>query len=132
MDKACANALALARALQQHPKVVDVRYPGLPAHPQHARAADYYGGRFGALLGIVLDESIDLFAFLNQLRVVVLATHLGDTRTLALPVAHTIYHEMGAENRARMGIPNNLLRISVGIEDQDDLLRDFTQALDAV
>jgi len=130
MDRACANALALARFLQNHPKVVQVRYPGLPDHPQHARTADYYNGRFGALLGIVLHETVDLFAFLNRLRVLVLATHLGDTRTLVLPVAHTIYHEMGPENRARMGIPDNLLRVSVGIEDLDDLLADFTQALD--
>jgi len=130
MDKACANALALARYLQNHPKVVDVRYPGLPTHPQHARAAHYYQGRFGALLGITLHDSIDLFAFLNRLQVLALATHLGDTRTLVLPVAHTIYHEMGAQNRALMGIPDNLLRVSVGIEDLDDLLADFSQALD--
>jgi len=129
MDKACANALALARALQDHPKVAQVHYPGLPEHPQHARTADYYGGRFGALIGIELRDSVDLFAFLNRLRVLVLATHLGDTRTLVLPVAHTIYHEMGPENRALMGIADNLLRISVGIEDLDDLLNDFTQAL---
>jgi len=131
MDKACANALALAHHLQGHPKVVDVRYPGLPTHAQHARAADYYQGRFGALLGVTLRDGIDLFAFLNRLRVPALATHLGDTRTLVLPVAHTIYHEMGPQNRALMGIPDNLLRISVGIEDLDDLRNDFTQALDA-
>jgi len=132
MDKACANALALARHLQQHPKIVDVRYPGLPEHAQHARAADYYHGRFGMLLGITLRDDIDLFAFLNRLRVLVLATHLGDTRSLVLPVAHTIYYEMGPQNRAMMGIADNLLRVSVGIEDLDDLLRDFTQALDGV
>jgi len=131
MEKSCANALALARTLQDHPLVADVRYPGLPAHPQHARAATYYGGRFGALLGITLVDAVDLFEFLNHLRVLVLATHLGDTRTLVLPVAHTIYHEMGADNRARMGIPDNLLRVSVGIEDLDDLVGDFTQALAA-
>jgi len=129
MEKSCANALALARALQDHPQVADVRYPGLATHPQHARAAAYYGGRFGALLGITLVDAVDLFDFLNRLRVLVLATHLGDTRTLVLPVAHTIYHEMGAENRARMGIPDHLLRVSVGIEDLDDLVGDFHQAL---
>lgn len=131
LGKACANALALAQYLQTHPLVADVRYPGLASHPQHARAADYYGGRFGALLGIELIGSVDVFAFLNQLKVLVLATHLGDTRTLVLPVAHTIYYEMGAANRALMGISDNLLRVSVGIEDTDDLIGDFKQALDA-
>jgi len=130
MEKACTNALALARYLQNHPKVVDVRYPGLPQHPQHARTADYYQGRFGALLAITLHDSVNLFAFMNQLRVLVLATHLGDTRTLVLPVAHTIYHEMGAQKRAMMGIPDNLLRLSVGIEEADDLIADLAQALD--
>lgn len=59
------------------------------------------------------------------------ATHLGDTRTLVIPVAPTIYWEMGPERRASMGIADSLLRVSVGIEDEAHLLTDFTQALDA-
>ena len=59
------------------------------------------------------------------------ATHLGDTRTLVIPVAPTIYWEMGPERRASMGIADSLVRVSVGIEDEADLLTDFTQALDA-
>lgn len=129
MDKACSNAMALAQYLGQHPRVTLVRYPGLPSHAQHQRAADLFGGRFGALLGVELAADLDVFDFLNRLNVLVLATHLGDTRTLVLPVAHTIYYEMGPERRALMGIGDNLLRISVGIEDTQDLINDFAQAL---
>jgi O-acetylhomoserine (thiol)-lyase len=84
---------------------------------------------FGALLSFELAEGIDTFDFLNKLRVVVLSSNLGDNRTLAIPVAHTIFWEMGAERRAEMGIADSLIRISVGIEDRDDLLGDFAQAL---
>jgi len=130
MQRACENALALARFLQAHASVTCVHYPGLPGHPQHARATTLFGGnRYGALLSLELAESIDCFAFLNRLNIVALATHLGDTRSLALPAAHTIYHEMGPALRAQMGIADNLIRVSVGIEDPADLLDDFAQAL---
>lgn len=131
MDRICANALALARFLETHPKVSKVRYPGLASHPQHAQAAQWFGGRFGGLLGVELHEQVDVFECLNRLRIVALATHLGDNRTLVLPAAHTIYYEMGPERRALMGIPDGFLRISVGIEDEADLIGDFAQALDA-
>lgn len=129
MRKACDNAMALALALSTHPRVARVTYPGLEQHPQHERANDLFGGRYGALLAVELGDDVDLFAFLNRLQVFVLATHLGDNRSLVLPVAHTIYYEMGAELRAQMGISDNQLRISVGIEDTDDLIADFRRAL---
>ena len=67
--------------------------------------------------------------FLNRLQTVIKSSNLGDNRTLAIPVAHTIYYEMGAERRASMGIDDSLIRISVGIEEPEDLLSDFEQAL---
>jgi len=130
MDRACANALTLARFLSQHPKVARIHYPGLADHPQHARAAQLFGNRFGALMGVELVDDVNLFDFLNRLRVLILATHLGDNRTLVLPMAQTIYYEMGAERRALMGISDNFLRVSVGIEDTQDILDDFVQALE--
>lgn len=129
MDRHCSNALALARFLNGHAGVARVHYPGLPGHPQHERAATLFGGRFGGLLGVELAEGIDCFDFLNRLRIVLMATHLGDTRSLALPAAHTIYYEMGPERRKQMGIADSLIRVSVGIEDEADLLHDFDQAL---
>jgi O-acetylhomoserine sulfhydrylase len=131
MDRACSNALALARFLDGRPGIARVLYPGLASHPQHARAASLFGGRFGALLGVELAEGVDCFDFLNHMQVVALATHLGDTRTLALPAAHTIYYEMGPQRRAQMGIADGLIRVSVGIEDEADLLADFEAALAA-
>lgn len=128
-SRASANALALAQALESQPQVASVRYPGLASHPQHERAKELFGDHFGALLGIELHADVNVFDFLNKLNVFILATHLGDNRTLVLPVAHTIYYEMGPELRAKMGIPDNLLRVSVGIEDVDDLIGDFVQAL---
>lgn len=129
LEQACNNALALAQELENHSKVAAVRYPGLRTHPQHERAKSLLGQHFGSLLGIELQADVDVFEFLNKLKVFVLATHLGDNRSLVLPVAHTIYYEMGPELRAQMGIADNLLRISVGIEDIDDLIEDFKQAL---
>ena len=129
MDRHCSNALALAQMLEQHPGVAKVHYPGLASHPQHERAAQLFGNRFGGLLALELADGIDCFDFLNRLRVVLMATHLGDTRSLALPAAHTIYYEMGAERRKQMGIADSLIRVSVGIEDEADLLHDFDQAL---
>ena len=129
MERICANALALAQMADAQPHVREVYYPGLPSHPQHALAAELFGGRFGGLLSFELADGNDPFDFLNRLRIVVLSSNLGDNRTLAIPVAHTIFYEMGAERRAAMGIADSLIRISVGIEDREDLIEDFRQAL---
>lgn len=129
MDKACGNALAMARFLEVHPRVKKVHYPGLSGHPQHERAKALFGDRYGALMGVELADDIDVFDFLNRLKVFILATHLGDNRTLVLPMAQTIYYEMGAAMRAQMGISDTFLRVSVGIEDTQDLLNDLKHAL---
>lgn len=128
MDRACANARSLAAFLDAHPLVGRVYHPSLPEHPQHERAARLLRD-FGALLSFELDAAVDLFEFLDGLDTVVLSSNLGDNRTLAIPVAHTIYFEMGAERRASMGIADSLIRISVGIEDDADLIGDFAAAL---
>jgi O-acetylhomoserine (thiol)-lyase len=128
LDRACSNALALAKYFDNHPKVKKVFYPGVESHPQHALAGELFA-RYGGLMSIELDESIDCLAFLNKLKLVVKSSNLGDTRTLAIPVAQTIFFELGAERRAEMGIPETMIRLSVGIEDLEDLLEDFKTAL---
>ncbi len=128
VDRACQNAMALAQFCEQHPRVRKVNYPGLPSHAQHERAAQLFR-HFGALMSIELVDELDCFDFLNKLNCVVSSSNLGDTRTLAIPVAHTIFFEMGAARRASMGIADSLIRLAVGIEDIDDLLADFEQAL---
>jgi O-acetylhomoserine (thiol)-lyase len=85
----------------------------------------------GSLLSFELKEGIDCFDYLNRLQLAIPASNLGDTRTLVIPVAHTIFFEMGAERRASMGIAESLIRVSVGIEDTEDLLDDFRSALGA-
>jgi O-acetylhomoserine (thiol)-lyase len=129
MDKASANALALARFLAGHPKVTRVYYPGLEDHPQHKLASELFA-RHGALMSFELAGGVDCFDFLNRLELVISSSHLGDNRTLAIPIAQTIYWEMGAARRAEMGIAESLIRLSIGIEDTDDLISDFQQALD--
>ncbi|MDQ6621228.1 MAG: cystathionine gamma-synthase family protein [Pseudomonadota bacterium] len=128
MDRICANALALAQCLAAEPAVRAVYYPGLSCHPQHERAASLFRA-FGGLLSFELTEGIDVFGFLDRLRVAVLSSNLGDNRTLAIPVAHTIFWEMGPERRAQMGIAESLIRISIGIEEPEDLIDDFRMAL---
>jgi O-acetylhomoserine (thiol)-lyase len=128
MDRQCANALAMTRFLDAHPKVKRVYYPGLADHPQHARAAALFRHP-GALFSFELRDDVDIWAFMNQLVIIVKSSNLGDNRTLAIPVAHTIYFEMGPARRASMGIDDSLIRISVGIEEPEDLLLDLEQAL---
>lgn len=129
IGKACENALQLAEFCAGHPGIESVSYPGLPNHPQHQRATELFDG-YGAIISITPASSIDCFDLLNALDCVVASSNLGDTRTLGIPVAHTIFYEMGAERRASMGIKDAMIRLSVGIEDTEDLINDFTQALE--
>jgi O-acetylhomoserine (thiol)-lyase len=128
MERASNNAFALATFFENHPHIKKVNYPGLESHPQHQLASHLFL-KYGALMSIELDDSIDCFKFLNKLKLVVKSSNLGDTRTLAIPVAHTIFNELGREKRAEMGIGESMIRLSVGIEDLEDLLHDFKNAL---
>jgi O-acetylhomoserine (thiol)-lyase len=130
MERTSANAKALAEMLEQDERVAAVHYPGLASHPQHGIAAELFKAG-GSLFSFELKEGIDCFDYLNRLKIAVPASNLGDTRTLVIPVAHTIFYEMGAERRASMGIAESLIRVSVGIEDTADLLEDFRAALAA-
>ncbi|WMW82005.1 cystathionine gamma-synthase family protein [Undibacterium cyanobacteriorum] len=128
MERESANAMAIASMLEADPRVAKVHYPGLASHPQHALALQLFKA-YGALFSFELQPEIDCFDYLNRLKLAINATHLGDTRTLVIPVAHTIFFEMGPARRAEMGINDSLIRVSVGIEDTDDILHDFQQAL---
>jgi O-acetylhomoserine (thiol)-lyase len=129
VERTCDNALQLARWLSAQPQVAKVHYPGLPTHAQHERAAGLFKSRFGGLMAIELRPGLDELALLDALKLVMLSSHLSDNRTLAIPVAKTIFWEMGAVRRAEMGIAEGLIRLSVGIEDIADLRADFAQAL---
>jgi O-acetylhomoserine (thiol)-lyase len=127
MERACSNAMALTDYLSAHPAIKRVYYPGLAKHPQHERARGLFRLP-GALFSFELAEA-DCFDFLNRTQLLISTSNLGDTRSLAIPVAHTIYFEMGAERRASMGIDESLVRVSIGIEETEDLIADFEQAL---
>ncbi|GHA67441.1 hypothetical protein GCM10009007_05090 [Formosimonas limnophila] len=131
VERASANALKLAQWLAQHPAVEHVDYPGLPNHPQHLRAQQMFGANgFGTLLSFtVKNDAKHPFEVLDSLKFVMMSTGLGDNRTMTLPVAQTIYAEMSAERRAEWGIEDGLIRVAVGIEQIDDLIADWEQAL---
>ena len=126
LDRQCSNAQVLAEFLAQQPaSCVDaVYYPGLSRHPQYQRCQTLFG-RCGAILSFELAPERDLWQFLNALQVAIKSTNLGDNRTLVIPVSQSIYHEVGAKVRKEMGIADTLIRVSVGIEDVEDLLEDF-------
>ncbi|MEH3086443.1 MAG: cystathionine gamma-synthase family protein [Xylophilus ampelinus] len=130
MNHASASTLQLARLLESHPAVARVHYPFLPSHPQHERATRLFAAG-SWLLSFELRDAGDTLAFLDRLKLAVKSTGLGDTRTLVIPVAPTIFWEAGPEVRARMGIADGLVRVSVGLEETPELLADFRQALDA-
>ncbi len=122
------TALELARYLEAHKAVQRVFYPMLESHPQHAFAKQHFKAGSWLLAFEVGDEAACL-KLVNRLKLPVVATGLGDTRSLIIPVAPTIFWEMGLENRQRMGISEGLIRFSVGLEETADLLADFEQAL---
>ena len=130
VERSSATALTLAHYLEAHPAIARVFYPMLPSHPQHAIAKTHFSAG-SWLLSFELRDASDCFAFINRLQLPIKATGLGDTRTLIIPVAPTIFWEAGAEMRAVMGIADGLIRLSVGLEDSADLVADFDQALNA-
>lgn len=133
VHKQCDNALDVARWLQGQPGVVRVHYPGLPEHPQHEIAASAFGGRFGGMVAFELrrGERAAAYAFMDALRLVLPATSLGDVFSLVSYPAQSSHRDLPAEERLARGIGDGLLRLSVGIEDIDDITDDLGLGLDA-
>jgi cystathionine gamma-synthase/methionine-gamma-lyase len=134
MRQHCENAQQVARWLEAQPRVSRAVYPGLPSHPQHELASEMFGERGHG--GMVSFELVDagqreVFRFLEALHVCVPATTLGDVHSLLLYPAHSSHRALSAEERARIGIGEGLVRMSVGIEAVEDLLDDLAQALAA-
>jgi cystathionine gamma-synthase len=127
-----ANAQAIAEHLVRHPKVAGVYYPGLPDHPGHAIARKQMQGYGGVLSFVPRGGFAVLRTVLDRLRLAQRAAHLGGVATTAGPPSVTSHVELTAEERARAGIPETLIRYSVGIEDAGDLIADLDQALAAI
>jgi cystathionine beta-lyase/cystathionine gamma-synthase len=135
MRQHCANAQVVAEWLAGHRAVAQVHYPGLPEHPQHAVAARLFGGLgFGGMVGFDLRDAdqADVFCFMEALELVLPATTLGDVYSLTLYPAHSSHRQVTPEVRQAIGIGDGLVRLSVGIEDVQDIIADLAQAMEAL
>ncbi len=124
------NGLAVARFLEDHPGVERVLHPGLESHPQHALARRQMTGGGGNLLALRTGGGqARAFAVLNRLQLILISNNLGDAKSLITHPATTTHERFSAAERARLGISDDLLRLSVGLEDPADLVEDLDRAL---
>lgn len=131
MERHCSNAQAVAEMLEHEAKIEHVYYPGLASHPQHALAARQMK-QGGALAAFSLKGGkAAAFRFMNALQIVDISNNLGDAKSLITHPASTTHSNMMPEAQLAIGITPGLLRLSVGLEDKDDLLKDIRQALQA-
>jgi len=130
MQRHCDNALKVAEFLSGHPKVSWVSYPGLPDHPSHELAKKYLSGGFGGIMGFGLKGGLEAGkAFINNLRLISHLANVGDTRTLAIHPASTTHQQLTPEEQLRSGVTPDFVRLSVGIEDVNDIIEDLDRAL---
>jgi len=128
-----SSAQVVAHWLAAHPRVERVYYPGLPTHPQYPLATDLYGARgYGGMVTMVLRDAgrDDVLRFMERLRLVLPATTLGDVQSLCLYPAMSSHRAVAPEVRAALGITDGLVRLSIGIEDVQDIIADLEQALE--
>ncbi|MCH7667436.1 MAG: PLP-dependent transferase [Acidobacteria bacterium] len=131
MERHEANGRAVAEFLDRHPKVEAVLYPGLPAHPGHETQKRQASG-FGAVIAFDVGNQARAKRMLDRLEVLSLAESLGGVETLISHPASMTHASVPAERRAKLGISDGLIRVSVGLEDEKDLLADLERALSAL
>jgi cystathionine beta-lyase/cystathionine gamma-synthase len=131
MRQQCQNAERVAIWLRSHPRVAKVNYPGMDEHPQHDLAEGLFEGRgFGGVLSFEIkdaDKAV-VYRFMESLTVCLPATTLGDIYSLILHPATSSHRGLTPEERARIGIPDGLVRLSTGIESPEDILADLEAA----
>jgi cystathionine beta-lyase/cystathionine gamma-synthase len=134
MARQCDNALELASWLEGHPRVGRVYYPGLASHPQHELAGRLLRGRFGAVVAFDLEppEPAAVEAVIDQLRLFTAAPSVGDLESLVMYPARASHRGLSPAERRQTGIGDGLVRLSIGIENVEDLKADLAQALGAV
>jgi cystathionine gamma-synthase/methionine-gamma-lyase len=133
MERHCTNALAVARALERHPRVERVYYPGLERSQDHALARRLFGGGFGAVLAFAVRDAdkAGMLRLMERLRLIRAAPTVGDCFSLVLYPVIASHRGLSPEQRHALGIEDNVLRFSAGIENSDDLIEDLDQALSA-
>jgi cystathionine beta-lyase/cystathionine gamma-synthase len=132
MKQQCQNAQQVAEWLTKHPRVKKVNYPGLASHPQHALAKSLFEDKgYGGVLSFEIDgaDKAKIYRFMESLKIFLPATTLGDVYSLVLHPATSSHRSLTVEERARVGIPDRLVRLSMGIESTDDILSDLESAL---
>ena len=129
IDRHCANATKVAEALSKNPAISRVLYPGRKDHPQHALAAKQMSAFGGVVTFDVKGGKAACFTALNKLGIVDIANNLGDSKSMVTHPATTTHMRIGAEERAKLGINDGTVRISVGLEDVQDIIDDLEQAL---
>ena len=127
MERHCHNALELAKFLAAQAKVEKVNYPGLSIHPQHELAKKQMSG-YGGMLSFYLRRGTDVKGFLRKLKVIAIAESLGGVESLINQPSSMTHAGLAKQEREKIGITDNLLRLSVGIEDAEDLKADLEQA----
>ena len=128
MEKICDNALKLAEALD-HTEGIEVNYLGLSDHPYHAYVDKELNGYAGGILTFRAGSKEKAFRIINSLKYALIASNIGDLRTLVIHPASTLYIHTGIEEREAAGVYEDTVRVSVGIEDAGDLIKDFTEAI---
>jgi cystathionine beta-lyase/cystathionine gamma-synthase len=132
MERQCQNACKVAAWLKSHPRVAKVHFPGDPQHPDAATVARLLPtDQAGAMVAIELKDAgkNEVFAFMEKLQMIVRATSLGDVHTMVLYPAMASHRDLSPKHRQRLGIGDNLVRMSVGIEAAEDIIADIDQAL---
>lgn len=130
IDKSCVNALEIAQALEKHPKVKSVNYPGLKSSKYYETAQAQFNDKFGGILTFELNHRKECFQFIDSLNIVRRATNLNDNKTLILHPATTIFCEYSEAQKNEMQISDSMLRLSAGIEDVEDIIDDINQGLE--
>jgi len=132
MPRHCENALAVARFLENHPLVTWVNYPGLPSHPHYERTKQYLARGAGAILGFgIKGGRAAAERFIESVRLASHLANIGDAKTLVIHPASTTHSQQTPDELAAAGITDDYIRLSVGLEDVEDIITDLSQALDA-
>jgi cystathionine beta-lyase/cystathionine gamma-synthase len=131
MRQHCLNAMEVAKWLEGHPRVARVNYPGLASHPQHELAKKLFSrGFFGGMISFEIKDAgkEEIFRFMEALELILPATTLGDVYSLTLYPAMSSHRALGPEERAKVGISDSLVRLSVGIEESSEIIEDLERA----